>query len=134
MGVCKFKTSEIKRCVNHALNSTKWKKAWGGHDQQPALFFVHDHGIYCMSNGDPRDMIDDTRAFSAYAKGCNPHKDKHVFDKSRELVGGDDFVETIPVKPDWLSSCDQYQELSIQVTENKFYVLFTRPRKVKSAA
>lgn len=131
MGVCKFKTSEIKRCVQHALNSTKWGMGWSEDKPQPAIIFVHDQGIYCMSNGDPRDMVDEKSAFCAYAKGCDPKKDEDFYEEARCLVGGDDFAETLKINPDWLARCDQYEEMSIRVNTKSMSITFTKPKKVK---
>jgi hypothetical protein len=48
---------------------------------QPGLLFVHDHGVYLMSNGEPRDLImppgkTTPTAYTAYAAGCDPNKDE----------------------------------------------------------
>ena len=61
-----------------------------------------------MSNGKPRDIVgadatdrkdatkDEGRAFCAYAIGCHPEKDGDWYDTANDLLGGDDFVETLP--------------------------------------
>lgn len=131
MGVCKFKTSDIKRCVEHALNSTQWGMGWSEDKAQPALLFVHDHGIYCMSNGEPRDLAEDGKsAFCAYAKGCDPKKDEDYYEEAEYLVGGDDFGETIPVNPNWLVNCDRFDELHIRVNTKSMSITFKKPKKV----
>ena len=33
----------------------------------------------------------------AYARGCNPKTDGDVWDHCRDLVGGDDFSENLPI-------------------------------------
>jgi hypothetical protein len=130
MGVCKFKTSEIKRCVEHALKSTKWGMGWSDAKSQPAILFVHDQGIYCMSNGDPRDMVDEKSVFCAYAKGCDPSKDEEFYEEAQCLVGGDDFGETIAVNSDWLSNCDRFEEMHIRVNTKSMSITFKKPKKV----
>lgn len=129
MRVCVFKTSEIKRCVQHALSSTKWDMGWSEESAKPAILFVHDHGVYCMSNGNPRDMEDEKSAFCAYAKGCNPKVDEDFYEEARYLVGGDDFGETIVVNPDWLRRCDQYKEMQIKLIGETMEITFNKPKK-----
>jgi hypothetical protein len=130
MGVCKFKTSEIKRCVQHALNSTKWGMGWSEEAPKPAIFFVHDHGVYIMSNGDPKDMEGD-KTYVAYAKGCDPQKDEDYYEEAHYLVGGDDFAETFPVTDQTLAACDNYEEFHVKVFKTKVELIFTKPKKVK---
>ena len=130
MGLCKFKTSEIKRCVEHALNSTNWDMGWSEQAPCPAIFFVHDHGVYIMSNGVPKDK-DGEETNLAYAKGCNPKKDEDYYDEARHLVGGDDFGETIPVTEKTLKSCELYENLHIKVLKTKMEMIFLNPKKAK---
>jgi hypothetical protein len=59
-----------------------------------------------MSNGQPRDIVgadatdrkdaakDEGRSFCAYAS--HPEKDADWYETARGLVGGDDFVESLP--------------------------------------
>jgi hypothetical protein len=130
MGLCKFKTSEIKRCIQHALNSTKWSMGWCEDAPSPAIFFVHDHGVYIMSNGEPKDK-DGEETNVAYAKGCDPKKDEDYYEEARHLVGGDDFAETIPVTADTLNRCDLYEEFHIKVLKTKMEMIFVKPKKAK---
>ena len=52
------------------------------------ILLVHDQGIYLMGQGMPsgRNPI-------IYARGCHPQRDCDFWEHSRDLVGGDDFVE-----------------------------------------
>lgn len=129
MGVCVFKTSEIKRCVQHALSSTKWDMGWSKESPQPAILFVHDHGVYVMSNGKPTDMEGEQSAYVAYAKGCHPKKDEDFYEEARFLVGGDDFGETIVITPDWLRRCDVYEEMRVRVNTKSMSITFNKPKK-----
>jgi hypothetical protein len=129
MGVCVFKTSDIKRCIKHALSSTKWDMGWSELPSQPAILFVHDHGVYCMSNGSPRDMESEQTCYVAYAKGCNPKVDEDFHEEARHLVGGDDFGETIPVNAETLKRCDQYEEMRIRVNSKSMSITFNKPKK-----
>lgn len=134
MGQCRFKTSELKRCVAHALRSTEWSMGWGEQIPQPALFFVHDSGVYLMSNGKPRDMSDETRSYCAYAKGCRPGIDNDAYETARRLVGGDDFAETLVIDAAWMDHCERYDELIIKVTRGKLEVYFSKPKKVQAVS
>lgn len=94
-----FKASEVRRVVDHSLKAPKQSPMFGsGGDPAPvpSIILVHDHGVYLMSNGDPRDLIDGKTCFAAYAKGCDPRTDEAHWETSRTLVGGDDFGETLP--------------------------------------
>ena len=59
-------------------------------DVAPAIHFVKDHGVYLMSNA---VMPEGARPLVAYAEGYNPGVD--AFEDWH--VGGDDFVESLPV-------------------------------------
>lgn len=70
---------------------------------KPALHLVKDDGIYILSNGTPRMLItkkspngkhDMKVSKVVYARGYDPSKGD-VWDKCRDAVGGDDFVELI---------------------------------------
>lgn len=134
MGCCVFKTSEIKRCVMHALGSTDFRMVFSPAPPGPGLIFVHDDGVYLMSNGLPLDPLTkdpDSYSYVAYAANCNPKKDPEWWDNSRELVGGDDFGEIIKVDLSWLQSCDEFEELQIEVEPSSIGVYFARPKKNK---
>ena len=65
----------------------------------PALHFVKDHGIYLMSNGDPSLSGAEfgrkgMKNAVVYAEGYDP-KAEDCWERAREAVGGDDFVENL---------------------------------------
>jgi hypothetical protein len=128
MGLCVFKTDEIKRCIEHTLASTTWNTETGV-EPQPGVFFVHDQGVYLMSNGYPRDLLPGDKCYVAYAQDCCPEKDQDWWENSRALVGGDDFGETLPVNSKWLKNCDEYEEFHVNVTENELESYFSKPRR-----
>ena len=66
-------------------------------DPGPSLLFVHDQGLYLMSNGHP-NLPDQNR--TVYADGFSPHTVpfEEWWEAARDLVGGDDFVEALPVQ------------------------------------
>jgi hypothetical protein len=131
MGICIFKTQDLKRVINHALQSKDWSMPWSHEKPQPAILLVHDQGVYCMSNGIPRDRVEEKSNFCVYAKGCDPRTDEDFYDESQYLVGGDDFVEILPVSQETLQLCDQFGEVEITVTSNKLSMTFTNPRLKK---
>lgn len=133
MGLCVFKTTEIKRIVKHALQSKSWRQGYD--DSQPAcpaLMFVHDSGVYCMSSGLPSDKVGESN-FCAYAKGTDPRTDEDYYEVSRDLVGGDDFVEVLPCDADTLRLCDEFSEMIIKVTEAELTLAFRKPKTLKKA-
>jgi hypothetical protein len=85
-GRLRFKASELKRVVDHALKT------------DADLLLVHDQGVYLMSAGEPPDLLHSgkTARYVAYAATCHPTKDDGWWDNARDLVGGDDFAETVP--------------------------------------
>lgn len=127
MGVCKFKTEDMKRVIKHALQSKEWRMPWSEEAPQPAILFVHDQGIYCMSNGIPRDVSDEKSTYCVYAKGCDPQNDEDFYEEARYLVGGDDFVEIFPVTEATLQRCDQFRELEIKVNKRSISLTFKKP-------
>lgn len=135
MPTCVFKTNDVRRCIEHALNSTNWEMAWEDAEIQPApaLLFVHDSGVYVMSNGIPRDVLNagekNERCYTAYAETTNPAEDEDWWQNSADLVGGDDFVEVIAITPQWLDDCNQYEEFFIETTDTQLSAGFRRRRE-----
>jgi len=143
MGVCVFKTKDVLRCVEHALAAPKWSMAYeeGMRPPAPGLLFVHDQGVYLMSNGLPRDQRDpadpESNSYVAYAEGCNPNIGDFDdwYGTSRALVGGDDFAEVLTVADDWPSLCAEFNELHVEVSAASIATVFTNPKtrtKVKA--
>jgi hypothetical protein len=129
MTICVFKTADLKRCVEHALNSKEWRMGYAPVDDEnpagPGLFLVHDQGVYLMSNGEPGDALKHTLGlYVAYAEGCHPDKNEDWWDTSRALVGGDDFAEIIKIDSSWLAACDENDELHVAVTPTEFLTRF----------
>lgn len=133
MGECRFKTKELKRCIEHAMASTEFLSS----DEkitEPGFLFVHDAGVYIMSNGQPRDVVEvtednETRShtYVVYAKNCNPAVDEDWWDNAQELVGGNDFAEFIPLGPDpsqLLKLCDDFEEYVIDITDDHIDCFF----------
>jgi hypothetical protein len=98
MPLLQFKAADVRRVVEHTLAAPKQGKTWGRATRitEPSVLLVHDEGVYLMSNGEPRDIVEGESSFVAHAKGCNPKTDPDWWDYSRALVGGDDFGECLP--------------------------------------
>lgn len=122
-----FKAEDVRRVVEHSIASKQSKKAVGFDSKKgdvvtaevtkASVLLVHDHGVYLMSNGSPRDIIapdgedkrdekkNEGRSYCAYAEGCDPEKDgDEAFDTSNHLVGGDDFGECL----DWADAMKKF--------------------------
>jgi hypothetical protein len=70
-----FKSSEIRRCIHHAISSTRWMR-WNDNEGKEnalgdaALVVIADYtGTYIMSAGYPRDKLRNKKIYSAYATG-----------------------------------------------------------------
>lgn len=135
MPICVFKTDDVRRCIEHALNSSEWEMAWEDRELQPApaLLFVHDSGVYVMSNGIPRDVLNagerNERCYTAYAETTNPAEDEDWWQNSSDLVGGDDFVEVIQIDSSWLTDCDRFDEFIIETTDTSLRAGFRKQRQ-----
>ena len=96
MPVLRFKAEDVRRVVEHSIAAPKQSEQvveYVPHTTKPiaapAVLPVHDQGVFLMSNGQPRDIVGADAAvctFCAYAIGWT----------ARGLVGGDEFVETLP--------------------------------------
>jgi hypothetical protein len=105
----KFKTKDLRPLVEHAAKANEHRRSFAG-KAGPALWLVHDDGIYFMSNGLPL-MPEDQRC--VYAKGF----------PSDQYVGGDDFVEVFPLKNvmRWFKGSEVEITLSAETMEVEVY-------------
>ncbi|WP_369720178.1 DUF3085 domain-containing protein [Bradyrhizobium sp. LLZ17] len=104
-----FEADDVRRVIKHSLDSPAQGGKTIGHDPETgsaltepvaaaAVILACDEGVYLMSNGQPRDLLNEAspRSFAAYARGCNPFRDREWRRNARELVGGDDFSCVLP--------------------------------------
>jgi hypothetical protein len=73
-----FNSKEVRRCIHHAVCSTKWTR-WADPKfnnseednlSDAALVIIEDYtGVYLMSAGQPRDRLRNKKIYSAYARG-----------------------------------------------------------------
>jgi hypothetical protein len=98
MRTLKFDAPDVRRVVEHSIVAkTQGKSARASAPPAvPAVLLVRDRGIYLMSNGEPRDLVEGQRSFVAYATGCDPFRDPDWRDRCRDLAGDDDFSLTLP--------------------------------------
>jgi Protein of unknown function (DUF3085) len=133
MGQCVFKTEKLFRPFLHALQAPNWSVGYQS-DETPApgFLFVHDDGIYMMSNGIPGDTEGaQTRQHVVYAAGCDPQNDPDFYDTARDLVGGDDFAEYIAFErpEEFARLLTHFEEMVIDITSTSFTVVFQCPRE-----
>lgn len=91
-----FDAADVRRVAAHALRTGTQN-----------VLLVHDQGVYLMSGGEPRDIVEGTTSFCAFAKGCDPRSDDEWYDTARSLVGGDDFGEELPFATAMLHEADK---------------------------
>jgi hypothetical protein len=133
-----FDGDEVRELFEHARGCNNYRKPYG-EEFGPALWLVHDQGVYLMSAGIPHlERPDNPEASKvAYADGCDPTKQE--FDDwwhhSRELVGGDDFVEPIDLETfaKLFSLGLENIRVLINLTANKLVVSYTASRKKPKA-
>ena len=141
MGVCSFSTADLRRLIADANAATEFDMGYENETDEalaelglppitnrtpagPAILFVHDSGVYLMSNNRVRGQP------VAYAAGCNPNIGtfEDWYQTSRELVGGDDFVEILPIQNDWLPNCARYAKFLIHVNPSTLDYSFSTPK------
>lgn len=144
MPVCRFRAADIKRCIEHARAATEFDMGYENmRDDEyaslglipptdrtppgPCLLFVHDRGVYIMSNGIPRDLAAADGSHVVYAEHCNPNTDDEWYENSRELVGGGDFVETIPIPRSWVDACDRFETFEVVLSDETMNSGFVGP-------
>ncbi len=128
MKVLRFNLSEIQPLVDHAAKAKihtptfaqRYEEVEGQFVEKkklevsPGLILVKDQGTYLLSNGALKEgETASNLGLISYAEGTNPKTDPDWWDVSRELCGGDDFAEYLPLE--WFSEAleqgDQYLEL-----------------------
>jgi hypothetical protein len=72
--------------------------------KEPGMWLVKDSGVYLMAAGSgpkvpagPKGKDGVDRPLVVYAVGHDPNKDKETWHYDREVCGGDDFAEFIPL-------------------------------------
>jgi hypothetical protein len=133
----KWKLKDLEPLIIHAVEATEHCQTYsqqfaGIENPPPALQLVHDSGIYLMSNGNPNLPRPDGKEGSLviYAQGFDPDKDgEDVWHNARAEVGGDDFVQGIPMEFVLNALKDIRRYLYITFTETDFSMKATGNRK-----
>jgi hypothetical protein len=103
MAILTFDPSDVRRIVDHMTAATAWSQGLGDETKpRSQIIFVKDWGIYLISNGEPRDIVEGSTSFAAYARGYDPTTEDfdEVQRKSNEVAGGDDFGEFLDLSAD----------------------------------
>jgi hypothetical protein len=92
---------------------------------EPCLNLVHDEGVYMMSNAVHQKKGPDGRLPVAYAKGLGKDAD---YDVVRDAVGGDDFVEKIPLE--WYDAAVKAgaTQFCIEMTSDRMEFVLPQPK------
>lgn len=100
----------------------------------PAMFaLVKDRGAYVMALTEERLKGEKSHNFVVYCEGCDPDKDDDVYDRCRQIFGGDDFSEGLPLE--WLEIAVEDAEKSgtgmmiIAVESDNLALVTTQPRR-----
>ncbi len=98
MALLKFKMADLRPLLNHARDCKEHRGVYGA-KPVAGLMLVKDEGIYLMSSGLPmlQKSPNGKTNLVVYARGFDPYKDGDVWDACRDAVGGDDFVEMLPL-------------------------------------
>lgn len=128
-GVVEFRSREVRPLIEHALAAKSHRQPdFEASEGGPAsLMLVGDDGIYLMSSGLPGLQREDgTGNVVAYAIGFDPNRDGRdvVWDRKRDVFGGDDGVEFLPMVDTikrWIAAGEE--TIAIRVTEESIELL-----------
>ena len=133
----KFDLREVAPILEHSEKSPEHKGIYGDmRFAKPGLWLVHDQGVYLMSNGKPSQ--EDTSKPEgenlrvAYAEGCEPNADSFDwYQRSRDEVGGDDFVEYIAAKDVRKAIDSGMRWMNVKVSSEAFEIGYSKTRGKK---
>lgn len=135
-----FPAADLLHLARHAIAAPNHHMGYES-DLQPApgLLFVHDQGVYLLSNGLPSDTAAaETGQHVVYADGCNPNIGSFDdwYDTSRDLVGGDDFVEVLTFSnpQEFVDNCTNYEEFCVDLTDTQLEAFFRKSKTNPSTA
>ena len=95
-------TADLKAIMKWTWDHSPWRKPY--HEETtdtPLLWIVKDEGLYLMSGSVEKPTKDGSRGtLVEYAVGMNPKLQDRglVWDRCRDICGGDDFGEAIELK------------------------------------
>lgn len=120
----KFSFAAILPLIALAAAATSHRDVDSG--PSPALLIVKDHGFYIMSSGATNNPG------PVYAQGCNPNTDADFADNT-DAAGGDDFVESLPLKEALRMQTAGVTDLLIKFTRSQMVISVTMPTKSAQA-
>jgi hypothetical protein len=127
-------TEMLHQIVEYTQGETEFRVPYGGTDEvngEPCLWLVHDQGLYLMSGAAEQLRSPDGKHSVVYAKGCNPYTDSNYWDFSRLLVGGDDFVDRIPLESFVKAIKLGAEAIELEVTATEIIVHYEYRKGVK---
>lgn len=83
----------------------------------PQFTLVKDQGAYLMAGTEATLAGEKVANFVVYCDGCNPDVDEDYYETAREIFGGDDFGEPLPLE--WMQRAIESgkEYLCLKVTE-----------------
>lgn len=130
-----FAGADLLPLIEHSKQAKAHTAPYGVGKPEPGLFLVKDDGIYLMSNGEPGLLVEEGKPRNrvVYANGyeaLSGDVDQRgaQYDKIRAAVGGDDFVELVP-----LSAVEKVKaggSVVINLTPNSMRIEVAAHRKV----
>ncbi|WP_297500567.1 DUF3085 domain-containing protein [Ferrovum sp.] len=100
-----------------------------------AICLVGDQGVYLMSNGLPPMLVEgsETKRVVAYAKGVDPRTDEEWYRVKRDVFGGDDGVEHLPLSLfSDLMEMDDDLEIRVSITQRSIRISAEPKSKTKT--
>lgn len=107
-----FKASELVPHVRHVLTAKTHGNKGAG------LMLVKDEGVYLMSGSYPTE----DRPPVVYAKGMNPTLNPDYYERARDMLGGDDFADFLPIDAFGAVLTDPVTSIEVGVTETAIEV------------
>lgn len=124
-------TPVLRSIIEHARAAKQFTAPYGIGEPEPSLHFVKDSGIYLLSGASDRQLRPDGKgSVVAYAQGYEPDA-PDSWDRCRDAVGGDDFVEVLPLKFFTSALDNGATAIVLIVTEKDMRLEATFPKRKK---
>jgi|TARA_R100000149_G_C5870859_1_gene134873 hypothetical protein len=116
-----FKSKEFPRMLEFMRNNDR-KVPYGENTKDFGLHLVKDDGIYLMAGTVQADWMKHLeKCHVIYAQGFSP-KTKDLWEKCRSAVGGDDFVEWIPLSNSMVNMLARSGHMKIKFTPKEIEI------------
>tara|TARA_Y100000114_G_scaffold102630_1_gene95765 strand:+ start:559 stop:936 length:378 start_codon:yes stop_codon:yes gene_type:complete len=121
MTMLTFKSKEFPRMLEFMRNHDR-KIPYGENTKDFGLHLVKDDGIYLMAGTVQADWMEHLKKCHViYAQGFSP-KTKDLWEKCRDAVGGDDFVEWIPLNNKMVNVLARSGHMKIRLTPKEVQI------------